>query len=58
MSRAADRAVGIMGPEGSSLPERLRDLTDQVEQAMELRVCWGAMLALAIAQLRSGHDLR
>jgi hypothetical protein len=58
LSRAALDAVGILGTGGLLLLDRLRGIPDQVEHAVELGICRGAMLAFAAAQLRSGHDLR
>ena len=38
--------------------DRLRGIPDQVERAVELGIRQGTMLAFAVAQLRSGQDLR
>ena len=58
LSRAALDAVGILGTGGLLLLDGLRGILDQVERAAELGFHRGAMLAFAVAQLRSGQDLR
>ena len=58
LSCAALDAVGILGTGGLRLLDRLQGIPDQVEQAVELGIRRGAMLAFAAAQLRSGQDLR
>ena len=58
LSRAALDAVGILGTGGLLLLDRLRGIPDQVERAVELGIRQGTMLAFAMAQLRSGQDLR
>ena len=58
LSRAALDAVGILGTGGLLLLDHLRGIPDQVERAVELGICQGAMLVFATAQLRSGQDLR
>ena len=58
LSCAALDAVGILGTGGLLLLDGLRGILDQVERAAELGFHRGAMLAFAVAQLRSGQDLR
>ena len=58
LSRAALDAVGILGTGGLLLLDHLQGIPNQVQRAVELGIRRGAMLAFAVAQLRSSQDLR
>ena len=57
LSRAALDAVGILGTGGLLLLDHLQGIPDQVEHAVEVGICRGAMLVFSAAQLYSGQDL-
>jgi hypothetical protein len=54
---AADAAAGYVHARSANREERLLDLPNRVRDAVELGIHRGAVVALTVAQVRSGHVL-
>ena len=54
----ADHAAGFVNARGAVLVVRLHDIPNRVREIALHGVCYGATMALATAQARSGHNLR
>ena len=55
---AADHVTGFVNARGAILVVRLHDIPNHVREVALPRVRHGAAMALAAAQVHSGHDLR
>ena len=55
---ATDHAAGFINARGTVLVVRLHNIPNRVREVALHDVCHGAAMALAAAQVRSGHDLR
>ena len=55
---AAEHAAGFVNARGAVLMVRLHDIPNHVREVALQDVRHGAAMALAVAQARSGHELR
>ena len=58
LQSAVDHAAGFVNARGAVSVVRLHDIPNHVREVALHGVCHGAIMALAAAQARSGHNLR